>query len=463
MTPQQAPTGHAKHNITPRTQPLSCEQTRGASCRGFLSRRTFGPKHTRTYKASPLKPAQHPSAYAETPVHATTFAVLFAVSFCHLLNDMMQSLMSAIYPQLKETLELNFAQVGLISATYQLTASMLQPVVGYYSDKRPMPFSLPIAMGFTLVGLLVLSQSHTYLLLIFAAALVGLGSAVFHPESSRVARMASGGQFGLAQSLFQVGGNLGQALGPLMAAAIVVTFGQGSIAWFALMALLSIIILFNVGRWYKEHGAARIKAAAKLSAAPDMSRAGLIGSIAVLMALIFSKQIYFAAVGSYYTFYLIDRFGLPLRTSQLYLFLFLAPVAIGTLAGGLLGDRFGRKRVIWFSVLGSLPFTLALPFANLFWTGVLSVFVGLTLSSSFPAIVVYAQELMPHRVGAISGLFSGFAFGLSGIGAAALGWLADFTGIEFVYLICSVLPTLGLLAAFLPDLKSANSASASAK
>ena len=409
-----------------------------------------------------MKPGQSSTAFTETQVHATTFAVLFAVSFCHLLNDMMQSLMSAIYPQLKESLELNFAQVGLISATYQLTASMLQPVVGYFSDKRPMPFSLPVSMAFTMVGLVVLSQSHTYALLIFAAALVGLGSAIFHPESSRVARMASGGRFGLAQSLFQVGGNLGQALGPLMAAAVVATFGQGSIAWFALMALLSIIVLFNVGRWYKQHGIERIKATAKAARVPELSRSGMIGAIAVLMALIFSKQIYFAAIASYYTFYLIDRFGLSLQAAQIYLFMFLAPVAVGTLAGGLLGDRFGRKHVIWFSVLGALPFTLMLPFVNLFWTGILSVLIGLTLSSSFPAIVVYAQELMPHRVGAISGLFFGFAFGLSGIGAAGLGWLADYTSIEFVYLICSVLPALGLLAAFLPDLKGAKSEAAAA-
>src|SRR5262245_25497210 len=274
----------------------------------------------RAIQAFDLKPIQTSTAFTETPVHATTFAVLFAVSFCHLLNDMMQSLMSAIYPQLKDSLDLNFAQVGLISATYQLTASMLQPWVGYFSDKRPMPFSLPVAMGFTLVGLVLLSQSHTYLLLIFAAALVGLGSAVFHPESSRVARMASGGRFGLAQSLFQVGGNLGQALGPLMAAAIVVTFGQASIAWFALMALLSIIVLFNVGRWYKHHGIARIKATTKLARAPELSRAGVIASIAVLMALIFSKQIYFASIGSYYTFYMIDRFCLPLRAAQISVF-----------------------------------------------------------------------------------------------------------------------------------------------
>src|SRR5262245_54458259 len=410
-----------------------------------------------------FKSTQNSAVLSEASVHVTTFAILFAISFCHLLNDMMQSLMSAIYPQLKQSLELNFAQVGLISATYQLTASMLQPVVGFFSDKRPMPFSLPVSMSFTLVGLVVLSQVHTYALLIFAAALVGLGSAIFHPESSRVARMASGGRFGLAQSLFQVGGNLGQALGPLMAAAIVVTYGQSSIGWFALMALLSIIVLFNVWRWYKAHGADRIRAAAKLARAPELSRSGMIGAVAVLMALIFSKQIYFASIGSYYTFYLIDRFGLPLRAAQLYLFLFLAPVAIGTLAGGLLGDRFGRKHVIWFSVLGALPFTLALPFVDLFWTGVMSVFIGLTLSSSFPAIVVYAQELMPHRVGAISGLFFGFAFGLSGIGAAALGWVADRTSIEFVYLVCSVLPALGLLAAFLPELGSAKAAPVAAK
>ena len=389
-------------------------------------------------------------------MHATTFVVLFAISFCHLLNDMMQSLLSAIYPQLKEALELNFAQVGIISATYQITASLLQPLVGAYSDKRPMPFSLPTAMAFTLAGLLVLSVSHTYGLLVFAAALVGLGSSIFHPESARVARMASGGRHGLAQSLFQVGGNFGQALGPVMATAIVVTFGQASIAWFALMALLAMIILFNVGVWYKHHGVARIKASAKLHPAPDLSRGRIIGAISVLLALIFSKQIYFAAIGNYYTFYLIEHFHVSLSTALLFLAMFLSPVAIGTIAGGLIGDRIGRKRVIWFSVLGALPFTLALPFVNLFWTGVLSIFIGLTLSSSFPAIVVYAQELMPQKIGTISGLFFGFAFGLSGIGAAALGWLADRTSIEFVYLICAGLPALGLLAVFLPDIGSAS-------
>ena len=390
------------------------------------------------------------SAVADGMIHGTTFIVLFAVSFCHFLNDMMQSLLSAIYPQLKDNLGLNFAQVGMISMTYQLTASLLQPLVGLYSDKRPIPFSLPTGMVFTLVGLLAISVSHTYGLLISAASLVGLGSAIFHPESARVARMASGGRYGLAQSLFQVGGNFGQGLGPLAAAAVVVNFGQASIAWFALMALSAIIILWNVGVWYKHHGIARIKA--KVHAAPDLPTWRLVSTILVLLSLIFSKQIYFASIGTYYTFYLIHHFGVSLRGAQIYLFIFLTPVAIGTIAGGLIGDKIGRKYVIWFSVLGALPFTLLLPYVGLAWTAILSVFIGLTLSSSFPAIVVYAQELLPGKVGMISGLFFGFAFGLSGIGAAALGWLADRTSIEYVYAICSFLPALGLLAGFLPEI-----------
>ena len=381
--------------------------------------------------------------------------MLFAISFCHLLNDMMQSLLAAIYPQLKATLELNFAQVGLITATYQLTASMLQPLVGLYADRRPLPFSLPTGMTFTLIGLLALSVSHTYALLLSASALVGLGSAIFHPESARVARMASGGRYGLAQSLFQVGGNFGQALGPLAAAAIVLSFGQRSIAWFALAALLCIGILSYVGTWYKHQGIARIKASAKLPRTHDLSRLQITGSILVLLALIFSKQIYFSGIGTYYTFYLIHHFGVSLRTAQLYLFLFLVPVAVGTLAGGLIGDRVGRKYVIWFSVLGALPFSLLLPYVNLFWTGILSVFIGLTLSSAFPAIVVYAQELVPGKIGTISGLFFGFAFGLSGFGAAAFGWIADRTSVEFVYTLTSYLPALGLLAALLPNLGGA--------
>ncbi len=310
-------------------------------------------------------------------------------------------------------------------------------------------------MVFTLFGLLVLSTSSTYGMLLMASLLVGLGSAIFHPESARVARMASGGRFGLAQSLFQVGGNFGQALGPLMAAAVVLNFGQASIAWFALMALASVIILYNVGVWYKHHGIARIKASAKFHRPPDLSRAQIAGAILVLLALIFSKQIYLSAIASYYTFYLIHHFGVSLRAAQLYLFLFLAPVAIGTLLGGVIGDKFGRKYVIWFSILGALPFSLLLPYVNLFWTGILSVFIGLTLSSAFPAIVVYAQELVPGKIGTISGLFFGFAFGLSGLGAAALGWIADRTSIEFIYVLCSYLPVLGLLAALLPDLKTA--------
>lgn len=393
-----------------------------------------------------------PAALADSAVYVTTFTVLFAISFCHLLNDMMQSLLAALYPSLKARLELNFAQVGLITATYQFTASLLQPLVGLYSDKRPIPFSLPLAMVFTLVGLLTLSMAQNYGLLLTASVLVGLGSAIFHPESARVARMASGGRFGLAQSFFQVGGNFGQALGPLMAAAVVLNFGQSSIAWFALMALLAVTILYNVGIWYKHHGIARIKAAAKIHRAPDLSKLQIAGTIVVLMALIFSKQIYFSGIQSYYTFYLIHRFGISVQAAQIYLFVFLAPVAVGTLLGGIAGDRFGRKYVIWFSVLAALPFSLMLPYANLFWTGILSVFIGLTLSSSFPAIVVYAQELVPGKIGAISGLFFGFAFGLSGLGAAALGWIADRTSIEYVYVLCSYLPFLGLLAAFLPDL-----------
>jgi FSR family fosmidomycin resistance protein-like MFS transporter len=385
-------------------------------------------------------------------LHATTFSILFAIGTCHLLNDMMQSLLAALYPSLKTQLELNFAQVGLITATYQLTASMLQPLVGLYSDRRPIPFSLPVAMVFTLVGLLALSVSHTYALLLSASALVGLGSAIFHPESARVARMASGGRYGLAQSLFQVGGNFGQALGPLMAAAVVLNFGQSSIAWFALMALLAVTILYKVGVWYKHHGIARIKASAKLHRAPDLSRPQIAGAILVLLALIFSKQIYFAAIASYYTFYLIHHFGVSVQTAQLYLFLFLIPVAVGTMLGGVIGDKVGRKYVIWFSVLGALPFSLLLPYASLFWTAILSVMIGLIMSSSFPAIVVYAQELVPGKIGMISGLFFGFAFGLSGLGAAALGWIADRTSVEFIYSLCSYLPALGLLASLLPDL-----------
>jgi FSR family fosmidomycin resistance protein-like MFS transporter len=383
----------------------------------------------------------------------TTFAILFAVSFCHLLNDMMQSLLPAIYPALKTSYHLSFTQIGLVTLTFQLTASLLQPAVGLYTDRRPLPFSLPAGMVFTLIGLLLLALAHTYLLILASAAIIGVGSSVFHPESSRVARMAAGGRHGLAQSLFQVGGAIGGALGPLTAAVVVMAWGQASVAWYSLIALLAIFVLWNVGVWYKTHGLRRMKRAQFAHIAEGFSRRRIITSVAILLALIFSKYFYLAGISSYYTFYLINRFHLGVENAQLHLFVFLAAVAVGTFAGGPLGDRFGRKYVIWFSILGALPFTLALPCANLFWTEVLSVAVGLVLSSAFSAIVVFGQELIPGKVGTISGLFFGFSFGMGGIGAAALGKLADMTSIEFVYQVCAFLPALGLLAAFLPDIE----------
>jgi FSR family fosmidomycin resistance protein-like MFS transporter len=380
--------------------------------------------------------------------------VLGAVSLCHCLNDMMQSLLPAIYPILKSAYHLDFTQVGLIGLTYQLTASLLQPVIGLYTDKRPQPFSLPIGMSVTLCGLLALSTAHVFVAIVAAAALLGIGSAVFHPESSRVARMASGGRHGFAQSLFQVGGNSGTAMGPLLAAYIVLPRGQQSVALFTLIALLGIIILTQVGRWYQkarlEHAARRVHYREPGS---QLSRSRILGCIAILGALIFSKYFYLASLTSYYTFYLISRFHLPVRSAQLYLFLFLGAVAAGTMIGGPVGDRIGRKYVIWVSILGVLPFTLALPHVNLFWTGVLSVIIGLILASAFSAILVYAQELIPGRVGMISGLFFGFAFGMGGLGAAALGRLADATSITFVYQVCAYLPAIGILTAFLPDLE----------
>ena len=386
----------------------------------------------------------------------TTFAVLFAVSFCHLLNDMMQALLPAIYPSLKMQFHLNFAQIGLITLAYQLTASLLQPVVGFSADKRPMPFSLPFGMMFTLAGLLGLSVARSYDVTLLCAASMGIGSSVFHPESSRVARMASGGRHGLAQSLFQTGGNIGSALGPLTAAFVVLRWGQRSIAWYSLVALLAIFVLFNVGVWYKRHGLLRMKKAQQAAQAiHDLSHRKVLFSIAILLALIFSKYFYLASITSYYTFYLIHTFHVSVQSAQIHLFVFLAAVAVGTFLGGPLGDRFGRKYVIWFSILGALPFTLALPFANLFWTGVLSVAVGLVIASAFSAIVVYGQELIPGNVGMVAGLFFGFSFGIGGLGAAALGRLADLTSIGFVYSVCSFLPALGLLTAFLPQIETA--------
>ncbi len=385
-------------------------------------------------------------------VARTAFAVLAAISFCHLLNDMMQSLLPAVYPMLKTSYGLTFSQLGTLTFTYQFTASLLQPIVGIYTDRTPKPYSLAIGMVFTLSGLVLLSLASTYWMLLVAAALVGTGSSVFHPESSRVARMASGGQHGLAQSLFQVGGNAGSAIGPLAAAFIVIRQGQSSIAWFSIAALLGIFLLINVGHWYKSHVAAHRKPrATKASALPELRRARIGLAVAVLVALIFSKFFYMASMTSYYTFYLISRFNVSVQSAQFHLFIFLAAVAVGTVAGGPIGDRIGRKAVIWFSILGVLPFTLLLPYANLFWTGVLTVPIGVILASAFPAIVVYAQELMPARVGAVAGLFFGFAFGLGGIGAAVLGKFADATSIIFVYHVCAFLPAIGLLAGFLPQ------------
>jgi len=385
--------------------------------------------------------------------HETVFGVILAISFCHLLNDMMQSLLPAIYPGLKDGLGLTFGQIGLVTLAYQITASILQPLVGLYADKRPTPLALPGGTLFSLVGLAILSIAHTYWLLLVGASLLGVGSSVFHPESSRVARMAAGGRHGLAQSLFQVGGNAGQALGPLAAALVVVRWGQSSIVFFALLALLSGAILWNVAMWYRHHGLVRLHGSGRRGGAMPVTSPHARRGIAILLALIFSKYVYLASLTSYYTFYLIHRFGVSVQSAQLHLFIFLAAVAVGTVAGGPLGDRFGRKYVIWLSILGALPFTLLLPHANLFWTTPLTVVIGLVLASAFPAIVVFAQELVPGKVGMVSGLFFGFAFGMGGLGAAVLGWLADQTSIETVYKVCAFLPAIGLLTAFLPDVR----------
>ncbi len=383
----------------------------------------------------------------------TIFKILVAVSFCHLLNDMVQSLIPSIYPILKSEYGLKFEQLGLLTLTYQLTASILQPFVGLYTDRRPLPYSLPIGVGFTLSGLILLSMASTFTFLLTASALVGLGSAIFHPESSRVARMASGGQHGLAQSVFQLGGNFGTALGPLLAAFVVLPHGQHSLGWFSIAALLAALVLMNVAKWYKQHQARRSRSRIADNVSRSRYSKRTIGlSLSVLIALIFSKYFYLASLSSYYIFYLISKFHIPVRSAQLYLFLFLGAAAAGTLIGGPVGDRVGRKYVIWVSILGVLPFTIVLPYANLFWTGVLTVFIGLILASAFSAILVYAQELLPGKVGMISGLFFGFAFGMGGIGAALLGKLADSTSIEFVYKVCSYLPLIGLLTGFLPDI-----------
>jgi FSR family fosmidomycin resistance protein-like MFS transporter len=382
----------------------------------------------------------------------TAFVVLLGLSFCHLLNDMMQSLLPAIYPILKTSFSLDFGQIGIITFVYQITASLLQPIIGYVTDRKARPYSLAIGMSFTLCGLVLLSVASSFGMILIAAMLVGTGSSVFHPESSRIARLASGGRHGLAQSVFQVGGNMGSAIGPLLAAFIVVGRGQASIAWFSIAAALGIVLLWRVGGWYKRHLAAAAKKAAILMRDHDLSRRQVGVSIGILMALVFSKFFYLASMTSYYTFYLIDKFHVSVETSQVLLFVFLGAVAAGTIIGGPLGDRFGRKYVIWGSILGVLPFTLALPHASLVWTVVLTVPIGVILASAFPAIIVYAQELLPGRVGTVAGLFFGFAFGMGGLGAAVLGELADMTSIGFVYSLCAFLPMIGLLAVLLPNL-----------
>jgi len=396
----------------------------------------------------------------------SVFKILLAISFCHLLNDTVQSLIPAVYPMLKNSFHLSFGQVGLIALTLQLTASLLQPLVGLYTDRRPLPYSLAVGMGFTLVGLLALSMAPKFGAVLIAAALVGMGSSVFHPESSRIARMASGGRHGTAQSLFQVGGNAGTALGPLLAA-FVLTKGQSSIAWFSLVALLGIVLLANIGTWAKHNGLGKPKLttanadahaatsthaalhAEKHSALPPRKVAFY---MSILIALMFSKYFYLASLISYYTFYLISKFHLSTQSAQIHLFIFLGAVAAGTIIGGPVGDRIGRRYVIWVSILGVLPFSLLLPYSNLFWTTILSVVIGLILASAFAAILVYAQDLIPGRVGVVSGLFFGFAFGMGGVGAALLGKLADLRGIDFVYHVCAFLPAIGILTAFLPNL-----------
>jgi FSR family fosmidomycin resistance protein-like MFS transporter len=395
------------------------------------------------------------AAVAARPLaQKTTLSIIIAVSVCHLINDVMQSLLTAIYPILKANYGLDFVQIGLLTFTFQVTASLLQPAIGMYTDKRPLPYSLPVGMGASLIGLIVLGFADSYWLLLLGSALVGLGSAIFHPESSRVARLASGGRHGLAQSLFQVGGNVGSAVGPLLAAFVVLQHGQSSVSWFAIGSLVGIFILWRVGAWYAEHRRVNAGRAPASTALPFDMRTTMIALI-VLTILTITKNAYMAGLSSYYTFFLIDKFGVGVQDSQLLLFVYLGASALGVFMGGPIGDRFGAKFVIWFSILGVLPFTLALPYADFTWTVILTVIIGLIFSSAFSAIVVFAQELMPGRVGMIAGIFFGFAFGAGGIAAAALGALADVTSIEYVFWLCSFLPFAGLLTIFLPEMQRA--------
>jgi FSR family fosmidomycin resistance protein-like MFS transporter len=399
----------------------------------------------RTLEAPAPSPAQ--------AVQRTAVAVLLALTFSHLLNDLMQSLVVALYPMLKDSFGLSFAQIGLITCTNQVTASLLQPVIGWYTDRRPLAYALSVGMGFTFAGLVLLAVASSMGALLIAAALVGIGSSVFHPEASRIARLASGGRHGLAQSVFQVGGNLGSSLGPLLAALVILPRGQGAVGWFSLAALLAMAVLAAVGGWYARHQARAAAAPAPAPAAATPPARHVAWALAILAALVFSKYVYIASLTSYYTFYLISHFHLSTQAAQLQLFAFLFAAATGTVLGGPIGDRVGRKRVIWASILGAAPFTLALPHAGLLGTEILAVAIGFIIASAFSAIVVFAQELVPGRVGMVSGLFFGFAFGIAGIGAAALGALADRIGIDQVYRLCSFLPLIGVVAAFLPDLE----------
>lgn len=405
-------------------------------------------------KTGTVNNAASKSTSGTVTASAATMPILLSLSFCHLLNDLIQSLIPALYPLLKTEFNLDFTQIGLITLAFQLTASLLQPTVGFVTDKRPQPYSLAIGMGSTLIGLLLLSVAQSYTVVLIAAALVGTGSAIFHPEASRVARMASGGRYGTAQALFQVGGNAGQAVGPLLAAFIILPYGQGAIAWVSMAALVAMFFLARVGMWYSAN-IRPSKQATLVSAENTQSflpRARVLFLITVLMVLLFSKNVYTASLTSFFTFYLIERFNLPVQAAQVQLFIFMAAIAVGTLLGGALTDRIGRRPMIWISILGVLPFTMALPYADLFWTGVLIIIIGLITASAFPAVLVYAHEVMPGRVGFVSGMFFGFAFGLGGLGAAVMGGIADAYGIAVVYKICSFLPVLGVVAWFLPDM-----------
>ena len=396
------------------------------------------------------------TAESEAPViqvEKTVYTILFAISFSHLLNDIIQSLIPAIYPIVKNSYRLSFTQIGLITLTFQMAASILQPFVGLYTDKKPQPYSLAVGMTFTLFGLLMLAFSGSFYMILGSVAFIGIGSSVFHPEASRMAYMASGGRRGFAQSIFQLGGNAGSSLGPLLAALIIAPYGQFNVIWFTLIALVAIIVLYKIGAWYKIKISTRIVIAKKAEVHNSLSKRKVVISVAILLILIFSKFFYLASMTSYYTFYLIDKFHLSVQSSQIYLFVFLLAVAAGTLIGGTLGDKFGRKYVIWASILGAAPFTLLLPHANLMYTAILSVFIGVIIASAFSAILVYAQELVPGKLGLVSGLFFGFAFGMGGIGSALLGKLADATSISYVYQICAYLPLIGLLTAFLPNLE----------